>query len=959
MPRPKTHLTASFISAFILASSATLPAQNADELNKLFSEAQAAFVAQDFNGASTKLETLIEQSKSMPNAPHEMLRFSLGLAYFQANKFAEAEKAFSECAAQFPNGTYTSRCYLGLGRALLGQKDPAKTEAAIEAFTRAANDPQLRAEAGLLLGRVYTELDKPDDALRIFRSLMGSEVRTPQQTTAAVEAIEVLAQTDNINDLILYLDRLITQPGIRNAIAWYSNEVIVRADQLTGEQKYDAALAIYRSIPPRRQILSIQRTSLAQQQAKLTELEKKAEAEAKLPIDKQPNQSSAETAARLKNTITATEAALTAISGKEDLDPAILLRRGRCLYYLNRNQEALICFKYIQDKFPNATDAQHAAYSEIVILNRLKKIEEMQSAAAEFVKKYPDSERREQVAMLAGDGLAQAGKWEEVIRFYEKLEQDFPNSQQKPYFLYYQGVAMFQLNEFADAEKKFQEIVDKHPDSNLVETALYRIAMAHFLTNDSKGTTEAFNQYLTRFPLGDYAGEAYYRLAFIDNNNRTKDLSDKIIKDLTGFLAQKPDDIAAASIYSLIGDVYAQKKKDAEGKPMTDKALEAYLNAAEIATSEQILTYVIDAATGIMQANKDWAGIAKLHSDLYAKQPNSSMGIRSAAWVAKMKIRDGKKEEAIAFLSEALKANIADPSNEQVEFLLDELVKTFVPPGKAAREANVEALCDDLAATIQKAAEGKENQTTNARIYYARAKLAQALRDSQRAAIYMRGIATDETDPAALSPVLLYVAADLHMKSGDYDRAESMYQRLTDRYKESVFADAGPAGLGQVALARGKYEEALAMFDDILNNSGGTSRYGDVMIGKLKALLGVGKLQEAEELSQKLLGDKRTFRGAPTGEILITTGDIHRKRSEKLGGEEKRNALAQAHAFYQKAYVAYQAYPDICAEGYWQAYEVAKLLGDNELAQSTLKTLAEHPKLQKTERARKAKELNP
>ncbi|MFT3990271.1 MAG: tetratricopeptide repeat protein [Luteolibacter sp.] len=955
---PKPTTTAGLISAILLTAT-PLVAQDAASLNKLFEEAQTAFVAQDFTNAASKLEALIKQTEAMPTAPQEMLRFSLGLAYLQGQKFPEAEKAFTDCVTKFPTGQYASRCYLGVGRAILGQKDETKNEKAIQALTKAAGDPQIRSEAGLLLGRVYNEAGQTEESLKVFRSLMGSEVRTPQQTTAAIEAIDLLAQTDNIEDLIRYLDRLITQPGVRNSIAWYSNEVIVRADKLSGEQKYAAALAIYRSIPPRRQILSIQQTSLEQQRKKLAVLEAKAAEEAKLPLDKQPNQGSADAATRLKNTISATDSALSAITEKQDLDPAILLRRGRCLYYLDRFEEAMICFKYIQDQFPDAPDAQHAAYSQIVILNKLKKTGEMQKAAADFVAKHPTSDKREQVAMLAGDGLAQAGLWEEVIKFYEKLEADFPDSQNKPYFLYYQGVALFQLNEFADAEKKFQAIVTDHPSSNLVETALYRIAMTHFLTNDQQGTLKAFGNYLARYPQGDYAGEAHYRLAFIDYNNKNKDLSDKIIKDLTGFLKEKPDDPSAASIYSLIGDVYAQKKKDAQGKPMTDKALEAYLASAEIASSPQILNYAVDAATNIMQANKDWTGLAKLHSELYAKQPNTSMGIRSAAWVAKMKIRDGKKDEAIAFLSEALKSNIADPGNEQVEFLLDELVKTFVPPGKAAKEANVEALCDELAATLQKTAAGKENQTTNARIYYARAKLAQALKDTQRANTYMKGIATDETDPAALSPVLLYVAADLNMKSGNYDQAERMYQRLADRYKESTFADAGPAGLGQVALARGKFDDALKIFEDILANSGGTSRYGDVMIGKLKALLGVGKLKEAEELSQSMLGDKRTFRGAPTGEILLTTGDIHRKRAEKLSGEEKRNALAQAHAFYQKAYVAYQAYPDICAEAYWRAYEIAKLLGDNELAQTTLKTLSEHPKLQKTERAKKAKELNP
>ena len=959
MLRSKSHLASTLACALLLAAPAKLAAQDTNALNTLFTQAQASFAAQKYDEAATQLQSLITQAEKLPKAPLELLRFSLGLAYFQAKKFTEAEATFSECAVKHPNGEYTSRCYLGIGRAILEQKNPAKNDKAIQAFTSAANDPKLRAEAGLYLGRLYSDLGKTDEALKVFKSLMGSEVRTPQQTSAAVEAIDLLAQSGKIEDLISYLDRLINQPGVRDAAAWYANQVIIRADQLTAAGKYEAALAIYRSILPRRQLLEVQQISLERQNKNLEALTKRAEAEAKLPIEQRPNTSANDLAEKLKATINSTDEALKAITEKEDLDAALLMRRGRCLYYLNRNEEALICFKYLQDKFPKASDAEHAAYSQIVILNRLKKPDETQKLAAEFIRKYPEAQKREQVALLAGDGLAQAGKWAEVIRFYEGMEKDYASSPSRPLFLLYQGIALFQLNEYADSEKKFKEIVDKYPTSDLIETALYRIAMAHFLTNDYKGTLTAFRNYLTRFPDGEYAGEANYRLAFIDFNNREQDKSDQIIKDLTSFMNTHPEDAATASMYSLIGDVYAQKKKDEQGKPMTDKALEAYLKAAQVATSDQILSYVMDAATNIMQANKDWAGIAKLHSEYYQKHPNTSMGTRSATWVAKMQLRDGKPDGAVKFLVGALQPIIADPANEQVEFLIDELAKTFVPPGKLAREANVEQLCDKLAEVLHQAAAGKENQTTNARIYYGRAKLAQLLRDTERANRYMKGIATAETDPASLSPVLLYVSADLLMKEGNYDQAEGMYRRLADRYKESSFADAGPAGLGQVALARGNNEEALTIFDEILASNSGTSRYADVMIGRLKALVALSKLDEADKLAISLLGDKRAFRGAPTGQILLLSGDIYRKRAEKQIGMEKKESLAKAHGFYQKTYTAYQAFPDVCAEGYWRAYEVAKLLGDNELAANTLKTLAENPKLQKTARAKQAKEQKP
>ena len=63
---------------------------------------------------------------------------------------------------------------------------------------------------------------------------MGSDIRSPQQTTAAVEVIGLLADTGKLEDLILYLDRLSNQAGIRDALAWYANQVIVRGDAVGG-----------------------------------------------------------------------------------------------------------------------------------------------------------------------------------------------------------------------------------------------------------------------------------------------------------------------------------------------------------------------------------------------------------------------------------------------------------------------------------------------------------------------------------------------------------------------------------------------------------------------------------------------------------------------------------------------------------------------------------------------------
>lgn len=923
-------------------------------LNRLFTDAEAAFAAKQYDTAVTKIQELLAGLGSNKDAPLELLHFNIGLAYLLGEKYPEAEEAFTACLKKFPKGEYASRCYLGVGRSRILQDTPEKKESAIEALRFAAQDPKFRSEAGFWLGQVYSELGRRDEALAVFKSLMGSDIRSPQQTTAAVEVIALLADTGNLEDLVLYLDRLSNQSGVRDAIAWYANQVIVRGDELVGTQAYESALAIYRSVPPRNQIIEIQTTALNSQRKDLKVLEARVAAEKNKPINQRS--SASEFLNNLKPAIELAEKALAAIEEKKDLDAALLMRRGRCLYYLERNEEALVCFRTIRNKFSSSEEAKAAAYAEIVIYNKLKNIPEIKVLCDAYLRKYPDADNVEQVATLAGEVLVQSGNWAEVGSFYSGLEARFPKSDNLDRYTFFQGLALFQDGEFKKSSPIFEKFLKNFPQSQLLENALYYVAMSAFLTNDYKGTLKATKEYLSRFPDGRYAGDMRYRLAFIDFNDKETDQSNKIIKDLTSFLSDHPDDSAAGSMLCLIADTYKKKTSDKadELEKFQNLALEAYKKAIWSDSPDDVIQYALDSSTAMLQAKKDWAGVAALHSDFLKRKPDSSLSLLSASWVAKMKTREGKGAEAAEMLAMALKSRIGNPSSEQVEFLIDELVQTLVPR-KKPKEIDVDAIDKQLIDIVTKAIGEQQNATTNARLYYARARLAQVLRRADRADLHLKGIATiNAKDPSVLSPALLAVSGDILLKLGQLDEAQAMFQRLVDRYTEGMFADAGPVGLGYIALARKQPQQAFDIFENALVNNPGMSRFKETTLGKLEAMIDLGRLEESEKFALGMVGDK-TFRGESAGKAYILLGKVYRKQAEKVDDvNAKLELLKKAHATYQRVYIAYQSTPDVCAEAYWQAYETAKELGNKTLADETFAALLANPKLQNTERVKKA-----
>jgi TolA-binding protein len=916
-------------------------------MKRIYGEAEAAFTEKKYDVAVAKIEELLKLIGPGKEVPYELLFFNLALANLLGEKLPEAEEAFQNCIKRYPKGEYTSRSHLGLGRARMLQDSPEKKQQAIEALKVAAFDPRYRSEAGLWLGQVYTDLGKHEEALKVFRSLMGSDVRTPQQTTAAVEVIGLLADTGKIEDLTAYLDRLSHQAGVRDAIAWYANQVVVRGDELVGSGAYEPALAIYRSVPPRSQILEIQNTALEAMRKDRALLENRVEAEKNKEINQRSN--AAELLGALKPAIELAEEALKAIEEKADLDAALLMRRGRALFYLNRYEEALVCFRTIRAKYPEATDAASAAYAEIVILHKLANISEIQEKCELFMRKYPESDKMEQVATLAGEILVQSGNWKEVGSFYRRLETNFPQSESLDRYIFFQALALFMDGNFAESTPLLQKFLKQFPNSPLVENALYYVAMSNFLSNKYKETLASCRDYLAKFPDGRYAGDMRYRLSFIDFNDKEDDQSAKIIRDLGNFLKDHPDDLSNGSMYCLMADTYKRM-----GKP--DEALETYIKAVWTESPDDVLQYALDSATAMLQERKDWAAIAKLHADFMERKPDSQLALLSASWVAKMKTREGKGPEAAELLANSLKARIANPASEQVEFLIDELVKTLVPR-KKPKDIDAEAIDKDLQAILAKVINGQENVTTVARTSYARARLAQLLRRNDLSDLYLKVIATTNAkDPSALSPALLAVSGEILLKNGDLDGAQAMFRRLTDRYGDSMFSDAGPVGMGLIALARKQPEEALRIFDEVLENNPGTSRFKETTLGRLEALVALEKYEEASKLALQIVGDKM-FRGESAAKAYLLLGQVYRAQSAKAQGVESTELLKKAHGTYQRVYVAYQAFPDACAEGYWQAYETAKQLGEDKLAEETLKQLKEHPKLQNTTRAKKAAEL--
>ena len=146
MPQPVTEPEAKPIPAPLAPSA----------MSRMVKEAEKAFEDRDYDTAASILGELLKHLGPKNLATFESLYFHFGLSHLLAHNDSEAEEGFKDCIKRYPNGEYTSRAYLGLGRACLMQDLPEKKNAAVEALESAAKDPKYKTEANLLLGRFPT-----------------------------------------------------------------------------------------------------------------------------------------------------------------------------------------------------------------------------------------------------------------------------------------------------------------------------------------------------------------------------------------------------------------------------------------------------------------------------------------------------------------------------------------------------------------------------------------------------------------------------------------------------------------------------------------------------------------------------------------------------------------------------------------------------------------------------------
>ena len=941
-------LIAIAITALPCEVSAQADNNPAAALAKTFNDGMIAFTQGDYTTAITKLEDVIHQAGS--GAKLESVYFTLGAAYYNLQQFPNAIETLKTYQAKYPNGVRYQDATFSIGQAALITKD--YNEAASQ-FTQLFQVPQFREQAMYNASFAYKESGKIDAAIHTLETLVYPELRTATAVKGAMMLVELYGgrnETQKANDLIatiLQKPQLVENLGRLNAIA------VQLGDSYLDEGRAADSLAVYRMVRSREEVIAFQvnRVNLIQRALD--------QAMAAMRADPKDFSQYIGRINQINGLLDDAKKVLVAAQNLSDYTPALDLRIARCYYDMNRKWEAAVAYEQVIEQFPQAKERESAMYAIMVDLAELNQPESARNVGEEYLKEFPKGTNSDTVGYLMGATAMQTNDPQTAESYFGRMLQERPNSSYREEMRFMLGNAKFSEGKFDDATTVYQQYKTDFPQGAHVEEADYRMAVALVFGAKYEKAIPALEQYLKDHPQGVFSPDVRYRLAVC---YYAASQFDAVIQRCVQWENDYPGNQQLGEVLALKGDCLA-----AEGK--NDEAIKTYIRSYKAAATDEVLSYSLFEAQKGLQKMGDWKGMSDMFQEFVNNHPDHAAVPMAMYWIGKAMVHDGKVDEAKQFIASNIRKDIDDPKKEATEQLLTQLAQlcahrrpppapeatgtdatvsgTLAVSGSAVAEATPAIQPEaDPGTELQSllSADAASSETARARILYAKAELARIRRKPSDQDVLMNRIAHD-FKPEDLSPILLAQCGDYLMSKNEPDRAALLYQHMMDTYPKSSSLDFAYNGLGEIALQKNENEKALSLFSEAIDGFGAVQKLKEVTIGKAKALLALGRLDQAQPILEQV-ASMREWRGEATAFAVYSLGEIQFKRSN----------WAEANAYFQRVYVAYQRFLPWVAKSYVMSGDCFQKLGKTPEAVRTYQEMLRNDKLagfQEAEEARK------
>lgn len=920
------------------APPAAPPAVPPVNLNQLYQDGMNAFQMGEYQKAVTNLENLLAQAAQQSEI--EPAFFALGASYYNLQQYGKSIECFKKFLEKFPKSPRVSQAIYSLAQASVMNKDYAGAQGY---FHQLENDPRMREQVLFDEGMACKAAGQIDDAIAAFEKLVRNEITTTIMANSAILLTDLYVKKHDAPKAIAMLRKLQEKAALVDNVVRLNSLEVELGDSMLADQKPDIALACYRMARSREEVISYQIARVQAMEQKIARNLTAVRAEPTLMAEVSMENG------QLRASIDEGKKLLDEFKNLPDFGPILLLRMGRCYSELGEKWGSVVVYGELLRRYPDAKEYEEALFAMIVSSAETGRIKKTQQYCEEFLKKYPSGSNASAVGYLLGATALQANDLQGAENYFGRMLAQQPAGTYREEIMFQLGNVRFGLGKYDDAAKDYDKYSTSYPKGTHIEEAIYRQALSSLFAGKYEDAMKKVLDYIAKYPHGTFIADARYRLAVC---KYAASLYDEVIADCREWEKEFGKDVMIGEVTALLGDSLAALNKE-------DEAVEVYIRSSKVANTAEVVNYGLSSAEKLLQKKGAWDRIGQMYEEFVREHPDDPAVVTAIYWIGKAKVHEGKVDEAKQFIAETIKKYIGDPKRDAVEQLLTQLAQLCVRkapiPVAAASPGEAGATPSPAAVTAQ-TDPGVELDTllgdaatsqlplAKARILYAKSELARMRKQVPEQQKNLQAIA-DNFKPGDLSPMLLARVGDYLLEQNSLDKAGTIFHELMENYPKSEMLEFAYNGLGEIAYRQKQYEVALKLFNDAIDKAGASQKLKEVTVGKAKTLLAMGRLDESKKIFGQI-SSIREWRGETTAYSIYSLGEI----------AQKQGNYAEAIAFYQRVYVAYQRFLPWVAKAYTSSGECFEKLGKPQDAMNTYKEMLRNEKLvnfQETQTARK------
>ena len=904
---------------YLIVALVLLPVEAQDagsNAGQMWKEARSAFAIGDFSRAATILGDLIKSSQASthwldtsnltPAPPKqqwlEPVFYLRGASYFNAKNWPDAIGTFTKYLQLFPKSSRVAAITFSLAQADLLEGNQTD---AIKFFTDLLTNSNYHNEAFLLLVEADERAERVPDAISLLeRERAISNLNPVYRGKLGMSLLALYIETKADEKGVALLKEMDGEIGNVQDIPAFNTLAIKLGDLFLSRNEVDNALVCYRRVRDNEQIVNLQTRQIEylkeQREANLVRIQADPLNSDNLQLENK----------EIDTQVAKDQQILTQYLTQPPVIPPLYVRIGRAFILEQKQWEAAVVFREVLRRYPDCAEAETALYGVIVVFEKLKQVDRAQDLCQSYLTRYPQGKYAENVAYIRGALAYDAEDFSKALSYFGDALQKQSNGPRREQIELILGDLNLRQLKFDEAIKAYAKYQQDYPQGNYAESAQYRTGLALLFAGKPDDADRAIRAYLQKYPEGQYAADAEYRLAMVKFGAKQYDAT---LSDCADWQKKYGEAEPLAEVLSLEGDCYALQNKD-------DNAVKAYISSYQIAQTTEALNYSIFAAAKLLQKQAKWNDLITMFREFIKNKPDHPTVVSAIAWIGRAEIKLGKIDEAKEFLAATAKQYLDDPGREAVDEIISQLAQLYArrsPVFKAdanstqALSPAVPSPAKDLE-DILTIPDMSSKATACARLLFAQAELARWQRHPDIEQQNLLKIAGG-FKPGDLSPVILGQVGDSLMREGQTPQASLFYHELIDDYGDSAVVDYGYNGVGQIAFNSGDYATAETYFSKALTKGLAATKLKDITFGEAQALLALNRPQEAKPYFEQV-ASTRAWRGEATALSVYYLGEIQMKLGKP----------AEANAFYQRVYVAYQKYPDAQAKAYLgsgQAFE--------------------------------------